>query len=147
MSFGVGDTIALIETCAKLANYIQQCKRTPKAYAASVHTLLSLKIAFSRLSTVLDKNNDARPMIDRLDHTIVHDISSEIRTVNAALRKCEAILKHSYTELSPKSSPLNLVRIRRKFQWPIAQQNYEQHIVAIERSMRVIDMMVNSHDL
>ena len=74
MSFGVGDTIALIETCVKLANYIQQCKRAPRAYAASVHTLLSLKTAFSRLSAVLDSSNNPRLTIDGLDAVVASNI-------------------------------------------------------------------------
>jgi hypothetical protein len=147
MSFGVGDTIALIETCVKLAKYIQQCKHAPRAYAASVHTLLSLKTAFSTLSAVLDRSNEPRPTLDRLDDGVASNILSEIRTVNAALRECEAVLKDSYASLLVKPSLLRLGSIRRRLQWPIAQQDYEDHIAAVERSMRIIDMMIVSHDL
>jgi len=107
VSFGIGDAIAITETCIKLASSIRDCNKAPAEYEVSLNTLVSFHETFQALSKEFTRGHYVESNVLRLQRHHTEDrIRIELGRMNTALRQCYRILDERYVRLSSPQAPL-----------------------------------------
>lgn len=137
---GIGDTIAVIEVCIRLAKLVQDCQHVSGSYDVSVRTLKSLLKTCLNVSETLSQGRANKFAV--ASPAAQARLTAEVESANVALKACATILQKRYVLLSSSQRPLLWVRLRRNLEWSRTQQRYDEQLKVVQRSLDSINAIV-----